>query len=118
MQHGVDVIENLPHLPGAIHGVKPDRLAIKYQAGHVGENAGAEASSLGQMHGIANFASGPFLFVDVHGHFGIAAIGAATAAAGEAIGQMRAVLHDIQRAPICADHALPIRAHISSTGIR
>ena len=118
LQHGVDVVEDLPHLPGAVHGVEPDRLAIEYQAGDVGQNAGAQASALGEMHRIANFAPGPFLFVDIDRHCGIAAIGAAAAAAGEAIGQMRAVLHDVQRAPIGANHALAIRGHISSTGIR
>ena len=67
---------------------------------------------------VANLAPGPLLFVNIHRHRGISAIGAAAAAAGETVGEMRPVLHNVQRAPIGADDALAIRAHISSTGTR
>jgi ABC-type enterochelin transport system ATPase subunit len=70
------------------------------------------------MNRISYLAPRPFFFVDIHRHCGIPAIRAATAAAGEAIRKMRAVLHDIQRAAVGANHALAMRGHISSTGIR
>ncbi len=118
LQHRVDVIEDLPYLPGTIDRVEPNRLAIKHQAGDVGENARAQASTLGKVNRIAYLAPRPLLLVDIHRHCGIPAIRAATAAAGEAIRKMRPVLHDVERAAVGANHALAMRGHISSTGIR
>jgi hypothetical protein len=65
--------------------MEPDRLPVKYQAGDVRENARSQASTFGEMNSIADFASRPFLFVNVHWYFGISAFCSATATAREAI---------------------------------
>src|SRR5258708_1567654 len=78
-QHRVDVVKDLTDLPGAVHGMEPDRSAIEDKAHDISERAGAKATALCEMNMIANFAPEPLLRIDVSRDGGVSAPGDAAA---------------------------------------
>ena len=89
--------------------MEPDRSAIEDKAHNISERAGSKATALSEMNMIADFAPEPLLRIDICRDCCISALGDATATAGVAIGQMRAVLDDVEGTAIGAEYTLSKR---------
>src|SRR5258708_36831866 len=63
-QHRVDVVKDLTDLPGAVHGMEPDRSAIGDKAHDISDRAGAQATALLGMNRVTNLAPEPLLALD------------------------------------------------------
>jgi hypothetical protein len=88
--------------------VKPDALAVKDETNYVGQSAGAKTSTLGEVNIITNLALKPFFCVDINGHCGVTALRDPAAAACVAVGEVCAMLDDIEGAPIGTNNALTV----------
>jgi hypothetical protein len=84
--------------------MEPDSPTIEGQAGDVCQRTGTEATGLRQMDGIAQTTALPLVRERLNRDRGIPSLGLAATAAAEAVGQVSAPLHDIDRSPVRADH--------------
>jgi hypothetical protein len=88
--------------------MEPDAFAVKHEANYVRESAGAETSALSEVDVITDFALEPFFFVDIDGHCGVTAFRDSAATTRVAVGEVCAMLDDIEGASIGTNYALTV----------
>ena len=93
-------------MPGAVYGVEPDGPTIEDEADNVGQGTRAKAAAFGEMDMLAYATLEPLLRIGVHRNSGIATLSYTAAASGVAVGEVRAVLNDIEGATVGANDTL------------
>ena len=105
LNHGFDVVVERYHQLWLIERMKPNRLAIKHQHGHIRQRAWPQTTAHIQMDNIAQLAAFPFMLVNFGPNRGKTTLGNPTAAAMSADKQHAAFITSVDHAPIDAlDH--------------